>query len=99
MLDENFTPDDPIWHYEDPQEVLFTDLILFHGGNLIIFPEVLADSHVALGLFLCTIFMEEAQFSSAFREDIDFAASCLLNMSTQIARRLGYDSFSRMSNI
>lgn len=37
LLEKNFTPEEQIWQYEDPPEVLFTELIQFHGGNLSFF--------------------------------------------------------------
>lgn len=98
LLAEHFTPQEQIWQFEDPQEVLFTDLIQFHGGNFIIFPEVLADSHTALKLLLDTIFMNGGKLPSTFKQEIYFASSCLLNISNEIAKSMGYDRYQNSPN-
>ena len=93
LLEQHFTPDEQIWQYEDPQEVLFTELIQFHGGNFIVFPEVLADSHTALKFLLDTIFMDGTKFPPSFKQEIYYATSSLLNMSDTIAKRMGFDRY------
>ena len=93
LLEQHFTSEEQIWQYEDPQEVMFTDIIQFHGGNFIIFPEVLADSHNALKLLLETIFMEGTKFPKSFKQEIYYAVSTLLNISNVIANKMEYKRY------
>ncbi|WP_312190908.1 hypothetical protein, partial [Sphingobacterium sp.] len=93
LLEQYFTPDEQIWQFEDPQEVLFTEIIKFHGGNFIIFPEVLADSHMALNLLLDFIFMEENNIPITFKKEVFYAAKSLLNMSNKIAQIMGFERY------
>ncbi|QEC78614.1 hypothetical protein [Mucilaginibacter ginsenosidivorax] len=90
VLERVFIPGTDAWNIEDPQEILFTELFLFHGGNFIIFPEVFADSHNGLRNLVDTIFMTENKFPKAFKEEVFFAVSALLIMSDQVAARMDY---------
>jgi hypothetical protein len=90
ILAEVFVPGTDDWNREDPAEVLFTEVFLFHGGNFILFPEVFADSLNGLRNLADTVFMTENKFPKAFKEDIFFALSALFEMSNEIAEKMGY---------
>lgn len=93
ILLEIFMPGTEEWNREDPAEVLFTELFLFHGGNFIVFPEIFADSLNGLRNLADTIFMTDNQFPKTFKEDVFFVLSALLRMSNEAAGKMGYDRY------
>lgn len=93
ILLQTFTNDHPAWREEDPQEALFTDLICTHGGNYIVFPEILEDSYVALNNLIDTIFMTKNNLPRQFKEEVFFAVRTLLQVSNVIASKMGYSRY------
>lgn len=93
ILSSVLVPGTEPWNMEDPQEALFTELILFHGGNHIVFPEVFTDSLNGLKNLADTIFMTHNQFSANFKREIFFGISTLLKMSNDVAVQMGYPRY------
>ncbi len=84
-------------HYlEDPATNLFTDLITFHGGDYIIFPGITDGGSYVLSNLLTAIYnWPESGISKGFRSNCMHVSLLLLNLSNNIANKLGYQRYTQ----
>ena len=75
---------------EDPPENLFTDNIVFHGGNYIVYPGITDGGTFILRILFQSIFHRGKGLPQRFVETVKVASLSLLILSNQVARRLGH---------
>jgi hypothetical protein len=75
---------------EDPPENLFTDNIVFHGGNYIVYPGITDGGTFILRILFQSIFHRGKGLPQRFVETVGAASLSLLILSNQVARRLGH---------
>ncbi|GAB6138003.1 YecA family protein [Halanaerobaculum tunisiense] len=79
---------------EDPVENLFTNNIIFHGGNYIVFPGITDGGSFILKNILNTIFdYNKELFPQEFVEVIWDSALAILTLSDEVAKRAGYSRY------
>jgi Predicted metal-binding protein related to the C-terminal domain of SecA len=74
---------------EDPPESLFTENIVFFGGNYIVYPGVTEERYF-LSVLLESIHLNEKDFPIDFILNVDTSALSLLTLSDEIASRAGH---------
>lgn len=86
-LNENY----PSHYLEDPMTNLFTDLVTFYGGDYIIFPGITEGGSYVLSKLLTAIYnWPDSGIPRQFRSNCKHATLLMLNLSNEVAHRLGY---------
>ncbi len=78
---------------EDPPDNMFTDNILYHGGNYIIYPGITEQGGYILQTLLNAIFKKGSRLSKEFKGIISTAAYLLLTISSEMALRAGHSRY------
>jgi len=93
ILNKYFPTNGHIGMMEDPPENLFTENIVFHGGNYIVYPGVTdGGSFVLRNLFLA-IFHHGEGFPKKFIEIVKTASLSLLTLNNEVAKRMGHSRY------
>jgi hypothetical protein len=74
---------------EDPPESLFTENIIFFGGDYVVYPGV-TEERYALSSLLESIHLNKNDFPIDFILDVETSALSLLTLSNEIANRAGH---------
>ena len=74
---------------EDPPESLFTENIIFFGGDYVVYPGVTEEKY-ALSSLLESIHLNKNDFPIDFILDVETSALSLLTLSNEIANRAGH---------
>lgn len=90
ILNKYMSADGPIGEQEDPTENVFTENIVFHGGNYVVYPGIYEGGSFVLRKLLMTIFQFSDSLPSEFVETTKGIAICLLTLSNEIANRMGH---------
>ena len=84
---------------EDPTENCFTDIVIFYGGDYIIFPGITEHGNFVLQLLLTTIFEIRANpFPKEFDQKIHDASLFVLAISDLVAKNLGYKRYEKCTS-
>lgn len=75
---------------EDPPESLFTENILFHGGNYVVYSGNSISENFALSIFFESISQNRGIFPSDFVLKIEGSSLALLTISDEISRRMNH---------
>lgn len=75
---------------EDPTESLFTENIVFHGGNYIVYSGITHGGSFILKNLLMSIFHQGADLDLNFKVNIKYTSMALLTISNEVANRLGH---------
>jgi hypothetical protein len=78
---------DSLIQLEDPLEDVFTDNVIFHGGNYIVYPGIDAGAFV-LKIILTSIFRLSDPLPDSFLARTRAASTSILSVSNEIASRL-----------
>ncbi len=89
-LNEYLPSQGMIGRMEDPVENLFTENIIFHGGNYIIYSGIVDGGGFILSNLLRAIFHYGKGLSSEFKTKIKLTTIALLLISNEVANRLGH---------
>jgi hypothetical protein len=89
-LNESIPSNGVIGRMEDPVESLFTENIIFHGGNHIVYSGLVDGGSFILNNLLKAIFHPCEEFTNGFREVIRQSTMALLTLSTVVANRMGH---------
>jgi hypothetical protein len=74
---------------EDPPESLFTENIIFFGGDYVVYPGVTEERYI-LSALLESIHLNKNDFPIDFILDVETSALSLLTLSNEIANRAGH---------
>lgn len=88
-LNENIPSDGSIGSLEDPSENLFTENIVFFGGNHIIYPGIISKGAYILNTLIKAIFKNKQNFPEDFIKQTYEVTKSLLTLSSTISHRLG----------
>lgn len=75
---------------EDPVEDVFTDNIIFFGGNYVVYTGISHNETFILDNFLNTIFSNREKFPKHFVEYIQAASFFILSLINRVANRMGH---------
>lgn len=89
ILNKYLLTNEGIGLLEDPPESLFTENIVFFGGNYIVYPGVTEERYF-LSALLESIHLNKKDFPIDFLLDVDTSALSLLTLSDEIASRAGH---------
>ncbi len=78
---------------EDPPESLFTENVLFHGGNYVIYEGKTLDEKLVLSTLFATIEASRNLFPYNFVNEVEICSIALLVMSNEIAKRMGHTRY------
>ena len=78
---------------EDPVDSMFTDNILYHGGNYIVYPGITEQGGHILQTILNAAFNKQNRLSKDFIMIVSTAAYALLTLSSEIARKAEHSRF------
>jgi len=98
VLNKFMPPDGIIGEQEDPPENPFTENIVFHGGNYIVYPGINAGGSFALRKLLKTIFQFGGDIPKDFKEVVKWSTICLLTLSNEIAKHMGHSRYMTSPN-
>jgi hypothetical protein len=85
-------PMDSLVHLEDPLEDVFTDNIIFHGGNYIVYPGIDSGASI-LKMMLTSMFQFPDSLPDFFLARIRAASISILSISNEIASRLKHERY------
>ncbi len=89
-IEEHYPNFGEIGRMEDPPEELFTDNIIFHGGNYVVYPGITEHGVYILQNLLSAIFHTPNVLEESFKNYIQASSIALLSISNEIARRVGH---------
>lgn len=78
---------------EDPVDNMFTDNIMYHGGNYTVYPGITEKGGYILQTLLNAIFKIKNQLPDGYKSIISIAAHMLLKISSELADRLGHQRY------
>jgi len=93
ILNQHLPRDGPVGRMEDPIDNLFTDNIVFYGGNYIIYPGIEENGVFILRTFLDAIFGYGEGLSDEFKYLINPSVIALMYLSNEVANRLGHTRY------
>ncbi len=83
---------------EDPSENLFTENIVFYGGNYIVYPGITDSGSLILRTLFRSILDQGENWSKKFTAIISAASLSLLALSNEVARRLSHSRYMDSSD-
>jgi len=83
---------------EDPSENLFTENIVFYGGNYIVYPGITDSGSLILRTLFRSILDQGEKWSKKFTAIISAASLSLLALSNEVARRLSHSRYMNSSD-
>ncbi len=92
-LNRYLPADGAIGMMEDPSENLFTENIVFHGGNYIVYSGITEGGSFILNNLFRSIFHNGNEFSKKFIEIVKVASLTLLTLSNEVAHRMGHSRY------
>lgn len=78
---------------EDPPANLFTENIIFHGGNYVVLTGLYPGGPFILSTLLDSIFLNGNRFQNDYLNAVGACTACLLTISNQIASRAGHGRY------
>jgi hypothetical protein len=90
ILNKYLPADGPIGIMEDPIESLFTENIVFHGGNFIIYPGITDRESFILRTLFQTISHHSEGLSKGFVAGVEAISLSLLTLSNEVSTRMGH---------
>lgn len=90
QLNEYLPTGSSVGMMEDPPENLFTENIIFHGGNYVVYPGIAEGGTFILRTLFESIFHQGPGLSKQFTAIATAAAVSLLTLSNEVAARLGH---------
>ncbi|MCL5035688.1 MAG: SEC-C domain-containing protein [Chloroflexi bacterium] len=78
---------------EDPLENLFTENIIFHGGNYIVYPGIDDSGSFILTNLFDAIFQIGEGLIQNFKDIVGISSISMLALSNEVARRLGHSRY------
>lgn len=84
---------------EDPVDNMFTDNIVYHGGNYIVYPGITEQGGYILQTLLNAVFKERNRLPEDFKSIISIAAYTVLIISSEIALRAGHSRYIDSSDL
>ena len=78
---------------EDPIDNMFTDNIIYHGGNYIVYPGITEKGAHILQTLLNAIFTSKNELSDGYKSIISIAAHMLLIISSELAHRVEHSRY------
>ncbi len=75
---------------EDPPEELFTENIIFHGGDYVVYPGIKEHGAYILQNLLGAIFQSPNNINKALKNKIQACSIAILSLSHRIAERIGH---------
>ena len=81
-LNVSIPPNGEIGQHEDPPENLFTENIIFYGGNYTVYPGIVEEGTFILNNLLVSIFKVDNSLDHSFKEHLRQTITCLLSIPT-----------------
>jgi len=89
-LNESIPSNGVIGRLEDPVQNLFTENIIFHGGNHIVYSGIVDGGSFILNNLLKAIFHQGEGLTNEFKEVVRQSTMALLMLSNEISNRMGH---------
>jgi len=93
-----FPYDGPVGCLEDPPEHLFTENMVFHGGNYIIYPGISYNARSVLQNLLFALYEIGKDIPNEFIIEIQTIVLAVLSLSNEVARRAGHTRYMDSPN-
>lgn len=93
ILNHKMPANGSIGRQEDPPEDIFTDNLIFYGGNHVVYTGMSHNEVFILNNFIETIIFNENRFPSDFVKTIKAMSSFLLIMINEVAHRMGHPRY------
>ena len=93
IINKHLPAEGAIGLMEDPPENLFTENIVFHGGNYVVYPGIEESECFILRNLFQTIFHKRNDFPDEFKKIVKSVSISLLTLSNWVASRLGHSRY------
>jgi hypothetical protein len=90
MLLENMPLSGSLGCYQDIPENLFTENIIFHGRNHVVYPGIVDSGAFTLQELLDALWADKSQALKTLREEVLPAIRALLTVTSECAKRMGH---------
>lgn len=89
----------PMYHAEDPPEGLFTETVLFHGGNYTFMPGIASKSADVFRAMTESIFVKKNNFTKQFKDEIYQGIILLLELGERIFSKANIKRYDYIEDI
>jgi hypothetical protein len=80
---------------EDPVENLFTQNVMFYGGNYTVYPGISSDSVNQLQMILDTVYAMKNDIDNNIVREMFTIALCMLKLSNSVAEEIGHNRYMK----